>query len=128
MSIELSTDLRQAVDLEGTPLKLIDPRTGSVYLLVPEDRFHSDLRPTNREPVRNTSASNWTNEKNHRRCELIDREIAGTISTPEAAELDDLQAQMLTYRQEIAPLPLDDLRRLHHDLLSRADNRLRTTP
>jgi hypothetical protein len=39
MSIELSTDLRQAVDFEGTPLKLLDPRTGNVYVLVDEAMF-----------------------------------------------------------------------------------------
>ena len=39
MSLELSTDQRQAIDADGTPLKLIDPRTGSIYVLVKEAVF-----------------------------------------------------------------------------------------
>lgn len=37
--IEISSDLRQAVDSEGTPLKLIDSQTGGVYVLVDESTF-----------------------------------------------------------------------------------------
>ena len=39
MSLELSNDLRQAVDAEGTPLKIVDPRTGNVYVLVNQSIF-----------------------------------------------------------------------------------------
>jgi len=39
MSLELSYDLRQAVDANGTPLKIIDPRTGNVYVLVSQPVF-----------------------------------------------------------------------------------------
>ena len=39
MSLELSNDLRQAVDAEGTPLKIVDPRTGNVYVLVNQTVF-----------------------------------------------------------------------------------------
>ena len=62
----------------------------------------------------------WTDAKNERRCELIDMEIAGTLSGTEAAELDLLQREMLTYRRQVGPLPLADLRRLHQDLLRRS--------
>lgn len=34
MSIELSSEQRQALDAVGTPLELIDPRNGGVYVLV----------------------------------------------------------------------------------------------
>jgi hypothetical protein len=34
MSILLSDDLRQALDVEGAPLKLVDPATGELYILV----------------------------------------------------------------------------------------------
>jgi hypothetical protein len=36
MSLTISDDLRQALALEGTPLKLIDPQTGETYLVVRE--------------------------------------------------------------------------------------------
>ena len=39
MSLELSNDLRQAVEAEGTPLKIVDPRTGNVYVLVNQTVF-----------------------------------------------------------------------------------------
>jgi hypothetical protein len=39
MSIELSNDQRQAIESVGTPLKLVDPRTGNVYVLVKEAVF-----------------------------------------------------------------------------------------
>lgn len=55
-------------------------------------------------------------EKNRRRAELIEREISGDISLVERAELERLQGEMLAYRREIAPLPLDDLRALEAHL------------
>ena len=36
MHLNLSDDLRHAVETEGTPLKLLDPKTGEMYLLVRE--------------------------------------------------------------------------------------------
>ena len=39
MSLNLSEDLRHAVESEGTPLKLVDPQTGEAYLLVREAAY-----------------------------------------------------------------------------------------
>jgi len=39
MAMELSDEQRQAVDTAGTPLKLVDPRNGHVYVLVQEQVF-----------------------------------------------------------------------------------------
>ncbi len=64
----------------------------------------------------------WTEEKNARRCALVDREIDGTLTPEEAAVLEMLQQQMLRERRRLAPVPLDDLRRLHQELLSKAQN------
>src|SRR5437763_11719162 len=55
----------------------------------------------------------WTEAKNQRRCDLIDRKYAGGLTPPEAVELTQLQEQMLRYRQRVTPLPLEDARRLH---------------
>ena len=74
---------------------------------------------TPREPLE----LDWTEEKNQRRCYLVDQEINGTISTAEKVELDQLQAEMLTYRRKVAPLPLEDLRALHQELLRQASNK-----
>lgn len=62
----------------------------------------------------------WTDAKNERRCELIDKEIDGSISAAEAAELEDLQEQMLRYRHRIAPLPLARARKLLEELERKA--------
>ncbi len=62
----------------------------------------------------------WTEAKNARRCDLIDREIAGTLRPEEAAELHQLQQEMLRHRRRVAPLPLDDARKLHQQLLAQS--------
>jgi hypothetical protein len=60
----------------------------------------------------------WTEAKNQRRCDLIDRKYAGSLTPPEAIELARLQEQMLRHRRRVAPLPLEDARRLHQELLT----------
>jgi DNA-directed RNA polymerase subunit F len=62
----------------------------------------------------------WTKEKNDRRCKLIDREIDGTLTAAETLELAQLQQQMLRWLGQVAPLPLEDARRLHQELLEKA--------
>lgn len=58
----------------------------------------------------------WNAAMDARRCALIDREIAGLLTTDEAAELRTLQAAMLCHRRRVAPLPIDEARRLHRNL------------
>lgn len=49
---------------------------------------------------------------NKRRGELIERDIAGTITDAERVELASLQEAMGEYLAEVAPLPMDVLERL----------------
>lgn len=63
----------------------------------------------------------WSDDKNLRRCQLVDKEIAGTLTNNEKNELDRLQAEMLSYRRKVAPLPLQDLRDLHAELLRKVN-------
>lgn len=65
-------------------------------------------------------AEEWTDAKNARRADLIKRKYAGGLSSAELVELAELQEAMLRYRQKVAPLPLDDARKLHQELLSKA--------
>ncbi len=58
----------------------------------------------------------WSEEKNHRRCLLIGKEVDGVISPEEAIELEDLQAQLRRYRRLVAPLPLAETRGLLEEL------------
>jgi hypothetical protein len=62
----------------------------------------------------------WTDAKNTRRIELIKKKHADGLSPPEHVELGGLQEEMLRFRQKVAPLPLEDARRLHQVLLARA--------
>jgi len=62
----------------------------------------------------------WTEAKNARRCELIGRKYAGALTPQEGIELAGLQDEMLRYRQRVAPLPLEEARRLHQELLMKA--------
>ena len=66
MSLELSNDLRQAVDTEGTPLKMVDSRTGSVYVLVDEEVFRrlqslvgDDLSDTYQAQIESAMRAGW---------------------------------------------------------------------
>ena len=47
----------------------------------------------------------WTHAKNARRCNLVDKEIDANISVKERKELEQLQAEMLTFRRKISPFP-----------------------
>ena len=62
----------------------------------------------------------WTEAKNERRCDLIDKEIDGTLTPAEAVELQSLQRAMLAYRNKVAPLPIAAVRKLHDELLAKA--------
>jgi hypothetical protein len=59
----------------------------------------------------------WTDAKNDRRCDLIDRKIEGTLTPEEAVELHELQQEMFRYRHRVAPLPLEHARALLQELL-----------
>jgi hypothetical protein len=58
----------------------------------------------------------WTNEKNIKRCALIDKEVDGTITGKEQIILDWLQAEMLAHRKKTAPLPIGKLKRFLNSL------------
>ncbi len=62
----------------------------------------------------------WTEEKNRRRYELIDRKYDQGLSPHEEAELALLQDAMHRHIDKVAPLPLDRVRALHQDLLQKA--------
>jgi hypothetical protein len=62
----------------------------------------------------------WTEAKNRRRCDLIDREIDGTMTPDERAELEGLQRELDRYVDAVAPLPLQPLRKLRQRLIKKA--------
>ncbi|WP_089937295.1 restriction endonuclease [Candidatus Entotheonella palauensis] len=61
----------------------------------------------------------WNDAKNARRCQLIDKDIQGTIDDPEKHELNALTAELRTHRRRLAPRPFDKLKKLHQELLQK---------
>lgn len=59
----------------------------------------------------------WTDAKNNRRCDLIDKEIEGTLSADEQHKLEALQTQMLAHRRKVAPLPIAAVRRGYYQYI-----------
>ena len=57
---------------------------------------------------------------NARRFALIDKQIDSTLSTSEAAELDELQFEVDAYLERVAPLPIGAMRELHARLVQQA--------
>ena len=73
------------------------------------------------KPTNGSGSDNeWTEAKNRRRCDLIDREIDGTLTSDERVELDGLQGELDRYVDKVAPLPLAPLRRLRERLVRKA--------
>lgn len=56
-------------------------------------------------------------ETNHRRAELIHKKVARTIPVEERTELDHLQSLATSRANLVAPLPLDELERLHREVV-----------
>jgi hypothetical protein len=71
-----------------------------------------------------SARAKWTDDKNRRRCELVDKEIEGELTPAEGAELQLLQAEMLAYRRKLAPLPLAEVRALHEELIREIGDRV----
>jgi hypothetical protein len=68
----------------------------------------------------NREQGEWTEEQNRRRCELIDRKYDHGLSPAEEAELTLLQDAMYRFIDKVAPLPLDEARSQHQELLQKA--------
>jgi len=65
-------------------------------------------------------AHSWTPDLNHRRCDLIDKKFAEGLTPAESTELATLTAGLRAFVDRVAPLPFEDVRRLHQQLLEKA--------
>jgi len=68
----------------------------------------------------NSETIEWTAELNERRCNLIDRKYTTGLTAEEESELATLTAAMRRFVDRMAPVPLDDVRKLHRELLEKA--------
>jgi hypothetical protein len=94
-----------------------DP-AGSVLELA--GRAVACVLPPMKEMNGSAGEEDWSDAKNARRADLIKKKHAGSLAPAELLELAGLQEAMLRYRQKVAPLPLNDARKLHQELLARA--------
>ncbi|WP_442505096.1 hypothetical protein SH528x_003869 [Novipirellula sp. SH528] len=61
----------------------------------------------------------WTQTEDDRRCELIGRQIAGTISISECTELANLQKAAERYFDQVASPDVDGAVAVYQELLDR---------
>lgn len=111
--------VRELALSSGGPVFFEDPRTHARYVALSRETFECLLPPADAE-VHEPTSERWTDAKNSRRLQLIHKECHGGLPADEAGELEQLQAEMLRYRNRIAPLPLADARKLLAELLSKA--------
>jgi hypothetical protein len=103
MSLELQNCLLpMTLSKEGSTISF---RGQVVAYIVPQQGFTEPTEP-------------WSDEKNTRRCELIDKKYdGGGLSVDEFLELQQLQNEVDHYVQKVAPRPINQLRKLHQQLL-----------
>jgi hypothetical protein len=87
------------------------PRNGEETILELDGKPYASIRSHVDDP-----SGQWSDAKNARRCELIERDVDGTISTEETGELESLQLEFRRYRHRVAPLPLAETRRMLEEL------------
>jgi len=64
----------------------------------------------------------WSGQLNKRRCELIDKEIDGTLTDKaEIIELDELTKRFLEYLDRVAPLQIENAEKLYQKLRKKAN-------
>lgn len=105
--------------LRETLLSVVTRATGDTSTLVSWRHALLNAEKT----ALDSDVEQWSDDKNLRRCQLVDNEIAGTLTSSEKDELARLQAAMLSYRRRVAPLPLQDLRELHAELLRKVNSK-----
>jgi hypothetical protein len=116
MTPTITPEQRRAIDEHhGQPVFVFDTDRSETFVLLSGadyDRVRDLLGPAN-------DNGDWTDEKDERRCELIDKDIAGAITPQERTELAELERQANDYYDRIAAPPMEGARRLHRELLNR---------
>ncbi len=67
------------------------------------------------------SVIDWNDERNARRCQLIDKMMQDDLSAHEALELERLQDEMRKHLTRVAPLNWDAAKRLHAELIQKRE-------
>lgn len=118
MNPRITQEQRAAInDHPGEPVYVVDPDHQQTYVLLTSDDYQR-VRVLLETPV---DDSIWSDSLNDRRCELIDKDIAQTISVDERVELAVLERQAAAYFDKIAPPPMAGVKELHQELLNKRE-------
>jgi hypothetical protein len=124
--------VRQVCDLQGPKKQFFEELLGQpladdqeVYIMVYAGQ---EMDTRMRLPQQRPATGEWTKSKNTRRADLIDKQIEGTLSPEERVELDFLQQQFRAFRQQHAPLPIENAKQLHRELLEKKRQQEQTAP
>ena len=118
MTPKITPEQRKALDeRNGEPILVIDPDLQQRFVLIADtdDRVRDLFAESNGD-------GNWTAEKEARRRDLIDKDIAGSISVEERVELAVLDREGNLHYDKIAPRPIEGARKLHQELLNKRGN------
>jgi len=74
------------------------------------------------EETHSPSNGVWSAKMQDRRCELIDKDIAGTATAAERTELNELDRRANEHFDRVAPPPIEGARLLHQKLLQNRAN------
>ncbi len=61
----------------------------------------------------------WSDAKNDRRIDLIDKDVLGTIQPAERSELELLTLEMRAHRRRVMPIPMNGAQKLLQQLLEK---------
>lgn len=70
-----------------------------------------------------SGSGTWSPEVEERRRMLIDKDIAGTLTTDEQTELSQLDRLANEHFDRVAPPPIEGAQRIHEQLLQKRDRK-----
>ena len=85
-----------------------------------KERF-AELCKTHSVPlikIQSDTENSWTEAKDSRRCELIDKNLHTPLTANEKQELSDLQRQAEAHFDEVSPPPIAGALKLHKQLMA----------
>jgi hypothetical protein len=89
------------------------------HLIATVSPYEEEIADFDHPPGQETQDEPWTEAKNQRRCDLINRKYERGLTPGENRELAHLQNLMQRHRRRVAPLPIEDVRRQYEELLAR---------
>jgi hypothetical protein len=132
MTAKLTPEQVQELERSGGPPLLVeDPQNHRGYVLVPSEAYEQ-ARPLFEAIIASTRGSlgdpgraspsvvEWNDQKNARRCWLIDKKHGEGLTPVETSELEALQAELAIYQRQVAPRPVAILELIEEGLRHRA--------